>query len=353
MACGYESAQRALELLDYTLGQIEGGLSAYTEERPGESVTWGDGWARHSGLGGRAVRHAPCGARHSGSFVPAPAVPLLCELGPPTRAWGQMAAASAQPRPRGEPSWAGRGTMSLCGQEIWAGRPDHNTPSAGLGCSSLGRPLPSQALRDGHPQGQFLLRFPDPREAEMLSARLRAGDGVALSGGCAYLVWSGTSGDCFWGAGIPRGLRRLLISRGPAAGVVAASLGPGEEFFVRFQDAVHWSGPPSLGEALRRAESQPEVVAFGPKSSWYVKFSNGQSEWRGLPQRLSNHLIAREPGRAGAAAKGVEGLSMGPGGEWWVKFWAGSWAMGGARKELLAAVEEVRGKGGDVAGCTF
>ncbi len=77
-------------------------------------------------------------------------------------------------------------------------------------------------------------------------------------------------------------------------------------------------------------------------------WEDGTSAWEGLPLKLHNKLNWRQKLLAG-----VEQLSCGPAGEWFVRFLDGSWQACGLSTRCDNVVDELQRQGYDISNISF
>lgn len=93
-------------------------------------------------------------------------------------------------------------------------------------------------------------------------------------------------------------------------------------YYVRFEDGKSsWVGP----LPLEYEQYEPVIVAFGESfTSYFILFEDGRMSYADLPRSLHNKLHSRNP-----RLPGVEFLSLGPDGEWFVLWKTGKMEWGG------------------------
>lgn len=80
----------------------------------------------------------------------------------------------------------------------------------------------------------------------------------------------------------------------------------------------------------------------------YVLWEDGRAAWDGLPSRLHNQLNGRQK-----SLPGVETLSIGPHGEWFVRFLDGSWRSNGMAAGCSLKIAKLQQQGHDIASVVF
>lgn len=83
-----------------------------------------------------------------------------------------------------------------------------------------------------------------------------------------------------------------------------------------------------------------ELLAFAPDGGYYVLWEDCTSQWMGLPTGLDNQLKGR-----GWRRPGVEFLSVGPEGEWFVRYQDGSWRANNLSTSCSEALDETQEQG--------
>lgn len=132
-----------------------------------------------------------------------------------------------------------------------------------------------------------------------------------------------------WWSGVPHYLHNKLWGRQaslPSPDYVALDGGDAHTYYIQFTDGrSEWAGVPAELERVLLDRNMPvEQLAFAADGGWYVLFEDGYYDWEGLPLALSNLLN----GRAGQSLAGVETIACGPDGEWFVRFLDGAWRCG-------------------------
>ncbi|KAJ3030719.1 hypothetical protein HDV00_008738 [Rhizophlyctis rosea] len=90
----------------------------------------------------------------------------------------------------------------------------------------------------------------------------------------------------------------------------------------------------------------PTAACFGPRSGWYVRWSDGTSGWQHLPPTLHAKLESRLP-----SLPGVKQLSVSELGQWFVAFEDGSFATSGFSVD--GRLREALDSGAEVTGLVF
>ena len=109
------------------------------------------------------------------------------------------------------------------------------------------------------------------------------------------------------------------------------------------------SDPDSLLAALlERPGIAIELMAFAEDDGWYVMWEDGVSEWVGLPTGLHNQLRSRA-----GSLPGVEFLSCGPEGEWFVRYANGSWKANGLQGYCSPRLHNLQSQQRDVLKVLF
>jgi hypothetical protein len=103
-----------------------------------------------------------------------------------------------------------------------------------------------------------------------------------------------------------------------------------------------------LKETLGSYPKRVELLAFAPGGGYYVLWEDGAQTWRGIPTSLHNRLNGRQK-----SLPGVEFLSIGPSGEWFVRFLDGSWRTRDVEPECREAVQELKDGGREVLKVLF
>lgn len=160
-----------------------------------------------------------------------------------------------------------------------------------------------------------------------------------------------TNGMAFWGCGIPRGLYNKLNGRQywlPTIDVVA--FGPDDtSYFVQFTDgSMEWKGlPRELEKHLGNQSScHVKTLALGDEGSWYCKWCDDSVAWACIPLELHSELEA-------SSLPPVDCLTLGPRGEWFVRFCDGNWRCGGHPDSCIRMIANIERRGGRIVDVLF
>ena len=150
---------------------------------------------------------------------------------------------------------------------------------------------------------------------------------------------------------LPAFLRHQLMSPGKS-GIDYLCLGSHGRYFLRFFDGrVDWCGGCDLFNQLvkNRGSNSVVCVAFGATSNvYFVKFSDGALAWNGLSLEFSRSL-KRCSSRHGEVAD----VSLGPRGEWWVKFQDNHWECGSVMGEVREVLQQLQRQGRQLQSVVF
>lgn len=155
-----------------------------------------------------------------------------------------------------------------------------------------------------------------------------------------------SDGNPYWGSGTPKHLHNKLWGRQrelPSVDYVA--MGPDESYFVQFTDGVQeWRGLPSdLSQSLYDASGSVTTMALGRNGEWYCKWEDGSYEWKGLPISLHNKLNGRQK-----FLPPVDQVVLGPNDAWFVSFEDGDWHCRNVPQQCSFRIERIQNEGGNV-----
>lgn len=176
---------------------------------------------------------------------------------------------------------------------------------------------------------------------------------------CCFAVKE--DGSCWWSANLPPTLYKKVHGRlgshpnSPVSAVDYVALGPEGNYFVQFWNGHQaWVGPASLSAALNSKAMQVELLAFAADDGWYVMWEDGSQAWENIPAALATNMLGRRTSMgADAAAATVEGVALGPSGEWWVRYANGDTKKGGLCDSMQVAYAHIRSQGHEVASVVF
>ena len=69
------------------------------------------------------------------------------------------------------------------------------------------------------------------------------------------------------------------------------------EYYAELSDGSTWWGGVASARFTELARDKNRTisrVAFGPDASWIIVFSNGKSEWRGIPEAMADSIRDRK-----------------------------------------------------------
>ncbi|KAH0483598.1 MAG: hypothetical protein KVP17_004267 [Porospora cf. gigantea B] len=152
-------------------------------------------------------------------------------------------------------------------------------------------------------------------------------------------------------------IQDVIQSRG-ALGIASLSLGLDNRYYIKLHDGrTEWSGSNSFATALHQGvQDRKNVsrVAFGPKSSWVVLWSDGSFEAKGIPGNLKSRLEQdMEKARTDDLAPTLCDMSLGADGEWFLLYDDHSVCADGLSTELYETLRRVREARGRVRMITF
>lgn len=121
-------------------------------------------------------------------------------------------------------------------------------------------------------------------------------------------------------------------------------------YFVQFTDGKQqWAGlSTELEEFLYSSESNVHCLALGDDLSYYCRLEDGSSEWDGVPINLHNQLNGRRK-----SLSPPDEVTLGPNGEWFVRFENGDWQCGNHCDACYRAVDEIHNMGKEVVHMAF
>jgi hypothetical protein len=176
---------------------------------------------------------------------------------------------------------------------------------------------------------------------------------VALGDDGTYVI-SYEGGGTAWSSGLPDGLYNALkLAVKYKRSVAAVSMGrnqgsssystaedPGEVWLLKRDTGVTYMGeecPQMLQDIWQEGDGDDFVaqMCFAPSNGWFVFRKGGGATWDGLPDSLEVALDEwwEEYG-------GVQSLSVGHNGEWFVKFGTGHWLSNGVHPALYKLLDQ-------------
>jgi hypothetical protein len=176
---------------------------------------------------------------------------------------------------------------------------------------------------------------------------------VALGDNDTYII-SYKDGGIAWSAGLSDGLYEALntswrrkkslaavtLGRNQGSDSYATAEDPGEVWFIMRDTGTTYMGDACESE-LRQlwwdsdGDDRVEGVAFAPSGGWYVVSKDGGGRWAGLPKSLADTL-----NEYWDAEGGVEQLSVGHNGEYFVLFESGVHYWSGVHPTLDRILED-------------
>ena len=200
-------------------------------------------------------------------------------------------------------------------------------------------------------QQQQMLEAKRYARGKCMAFVLHEGDHVSKlwSGGDAVCVAMGCSGDRYsssvtamlyekgghaWSSCMPKLLHNKLNGRGEGARpwTTYLSMGSDGRYFLKFDDGTsEWVGSDSLEEKI--LENKPvKRVAFGEDYETYFVLSElGGYSWNGIPSTMSAGINSNKYRK-----RTIDEVSLGPNGEWFVRWTDGSWKADGLPEHLDA-----------------
>lgn len=187
----------------------------------------------------------------------------------------------------------------------------------------------------------------DPLEVHRVHCRLPLRS-VALGDGFIHII-AYEDGDTAWSAGLSDGLYNVLtttrkykrevavvaLGRNQGSDSYKASPNPEEVWFMRRDTGTTYMGSgcdDDLRDRWDEGEGDDRVVrvAFAPNNGWYLLFTRGGgASWDNLPHSLSKHLD-----ECWDKEGGVDCLSVGHNGEWFVLCSSGRYSWQGVHPTL-------------------
>ncbi len=157
-------------------------------------------------------------------------------------------------------------------------------------------------------------------------------------------LYSMHNGQSFWSSlgpvPLPVDVDNALRTRiGEHCRPEAISLGSFDRYFMQFANGkAQWNGDDEFIAAVEE-RFDVEMVAFGKcVGSFVVVYENGDIAWREIPKQLKKSFAGREKSQSKS-----DYISLGPGGEFFVRFKDGSIQYGGMSSEIVKALKEIKG----------
>jgi hypothetical protein len=161
-------------------------------------------------------------------------------------------------------------------------------------------------------------------------------------------------GDTAWSSGLPdsldtelrkslkrrKGVAAVALGRNQGSDSYSTAANPDEVWFLMRETGTTYMGD-GCGVELRdrwwqgQGDERVVHVTFAPSGGWYVYCRGGGAQWTGLPMSLRDQLDAywRQEG-------GVEHLSVGHNGEWFVRYESKRYSWNGVHPTLDRLLKE-------------
>jgi hypothetical protein len=164
---------------------------------------------------------------------------------------------------------------------------------------------------------------------------------IACGGTATIMLYE--SGGTSLSKGLPKQLRITLHGRRqkslPPPEYVA--IGPLDRYYVKFTDgASQWVGCDAMTKKLKETDRSVKSVAFGTRvDSYFIVYKDGWGQYQNIPDSLNEIIEARnrEPD--------LDCVSLGPDGEYYMRAKNGAAWCGGTSKDNLAIISQDKNRG--------
>lgn len=121
-------------------------------------------------------------------------------------------------------------------------------------------------------------------------------------------------------------------------------LGSHNRYYAEYKDhRPSWKACDKLQQLLTEG-GKVSCIAFGKgKDDFFIKFENGKAYWEGLPKEVNNILTAQSSGKSNHLDN-IDKVSLGPKGEWYVRFTDGNHHAGNLSDKAKREIRELNEK---------
>lgn len=187
---------------------------------------------------------------------------------------------------------------------------------------------------------------------------------VALGKKSYLAIWDEALGHSW--SGIPKPLAINLKGRQEnQEHATLVALSPDSDYFyAQFGRDAHpetqFAGPENFTKALKQKPELCEVVTFGPREAWFIKWTDGRMQSSNLPHSLKE-LLAANPERSvhALSISGIDSVSQKIDDAAWFLRWSGhdkpgsAWRLRNGPSSLYATIDKVEREGGTVRNIEF
>jgi hypothetical protein len=165
--------------------------------------------------------------------------------------------------------------------------------------------------------------------------------------GCTVMFYD--NGSHAWTSGMPKLLHNKLNGRGDRKKPwpVYLAMGSEDRYYLEFEDgASEWSPASTLtafGEKIHTMTSAIKTVAFGDGDhghSFCILTQGGGYSMDGVPEAMVQGMNSNKYSK-----KQVDDVSLGPEGEWFVRWTDGTWKSGGCPTDLDNKLDKLKRTG--------
>lgn len=160
---------------------------------------------------------------------------------------------------------------------------------------------------------------------------------IACGGDSTLMIYE--NGGFAFTSGLPRALFKLLEGRKePLPDPEYAALGSRERYYIRFCNGKsEWVGCDEMSSELETTSRRVRTIAFGRDwNSYFIVYSDGGWSYKNVPSGLVEFIKSRQD-----RSTGLECVSLGPAGEYFLRSKDGRACWGGMAHETLASIYKV------------